>query len=307
MSVDVQVGDVNIQASDRAFYGINDAVVNVVVSASSPSNPRRDAVVAYIDLSVVSSVSNDNPGVLKFLVVAGTPAGSPADPSAGTIQTAVGGTNPYIILARIDVATSSSSVVNANITDRRNPAALAVPYLYGGASNTNGHLVPNVADDTVALLNATQTLSNKTLTDPSMTFGGISATGAWTSWTPTWTNLTVGNGVGDYKYLIVGKTVHFRLKFTLGTTSAVATGPRFSLPVNSTGMGDNDAYAIGTSLDAGIAAYYAFGRFGTSSTCDVMCGTASGSYIGHANIATTVPFTWATGDIIQLTGSYEAA
>lgn len=36
--------------------------------------------------------------------------------------------------------------------------------IFGGATNTNGHTVPNIADDTFALLAATQTLTNKTIT-----------------------------------------------------------------------------------------------------------------------------------------------
>ena len=40
--------------------------------------------------------------------------------------------------------------------------------IFGGANNTNGHAVPNVADDTFVLLAGTQTLTNKTLTTPTV-------------------------------------------------------------------------------------------------------------------------------------------
>jgi hypothetical protein len=193
--------------------------------------------------------------------------------SRSTSNTVDNGTPPTYgkNIAIVTVTNGATGIVNGNIADTR---------VQAGASAVGTGAVTNSA---------------------------LAANSAWTSWTPTWTNLTVGNGVGDYKYQQIGKTVHFRLKFTLGTTSAVGVGPRFTLPVNSTGMGDNDAYAIGTALDVGIAAYYAFGRFGTASTCDAMCATASGAYIGHSNIGTATPFTWGTGDIIQLTGTYEAA
>ena len=39
-------------------------------------------------------------------------------------------------------------------------------YIFGGGTNTAGHTVPNVADDTFVLLAATQTMTNKTLTSP---------------------------------------------------------------------------------------------------------------------------------------------
>lgn len=170
MSVDVSTGAAMITTSASvSYYGWTDAVTNVTVDASDPTNPRKDIVVAYIDLSLITSSTTNNSGALKFKAVAGTPAGSPADPSDGTIQSAVGAGNPFIKLARVAVAASASSIVNANLTDMRTPMALQMPYLYGGGSNTNGHLVPNVADDTVALLNAAQTLAGKTLSSPTMT------------------------------------------------------------------------------------------------------------------------------------------
>lgn len=171
MSVDVAEGAGSIMRStdDYPYYGFSDATKNVVVTAADGTNPRRDIVVAYVDKSVVQSATSDNPNALVFAIVAGTPAGSPSDPSDGDIQTAVGASNPFIKLARIAVAAGASSIVNANITDLRTPAALVMNRLYGGGSNTIGHLVPNVADDTVALLAAAQAFSNKTFGD---TLGG---------------------------------------------------------------------------------------------------------------------------------------
>lgn len=165
MSVDVAVGSGNIYTSGLVAYpywGFSDAVNNVTVSASNPSNPRKDIVVAYVDLSIVSSASNNNPGALKFLDVAGTAAGSPVDPSNSTIQSAVGAGNPWIKLARLSIAANASSVVNANITDLRQPVGW-MGNLWGGSSNTVGHAIPNAADDTVVLLAAAQSPTNKTI------------------------------------------------------------------------------------------------------------------------------------------------
>lgn len=62
---------------------------------------------------------------------------------------------------------------------------LKVSKISGGATNTNGHTVPDVADDTFALLAATQTLTNKTLTTPDINGGTVDAI----------TSLTVANNV----------------------------------------------------------------------------------------------------------------
>jgi len=166
MSVDVAIGDALISGTDRAFpVFIDTAAENVVISAANPTNPRHDIIVAWVDLSVVvnNPATPNTPGGLKLLAVAGTPAGTPADPSDGTIQTAVGASNPWIKLARVLVDASVGSIVTAKCTDLRTRSGLATNRLYGGASSTAGHLVPNVADDTVALLNAAQPVANKTI------------------------------------------------------------------------------------------------------------------------------------------------
>lgn len=161
MSVDIAAGESHIPYSTYSFFGWSDAVNNQTVSAADPTNPRKDIVVAFVDLSVVSSASNNNPNAYKLKVVPGTAAASPVDPLDATIQSSVGGSNPWIKLARIDVAAGATSIVTGNVTDLRAPVAFK-GRLWGGTSNTIGHAVPNAADDTVALLAAAQALTNKT-------------------------------------------------------------------------------------------------------------------------------------------------
>lgn len=119
MSVDIAAGDAHIPYSTYSFYAWSDATENVSVTAADGTNERYDIVVAYIDLAVVSSATDNNLGALKFDIVDGTPAGSPADPSDSAIQTAVGASNPWIKLARVSVPAGVSSIVDAYITDLR--------------------------------------------------------------------------------------------------------------------------------------------------------------------------------------------
>lgn len=123
MSVDVAIGDAMIPRSDGTYGhpAWNDAVYNQAITTADVSNPRRDIVVMYIDYSVTPStgVSNNTNGVVKIAVIAGTPAGSPSDPSNAAIQSAVGASNPYIKLARVRVAAAASSITNSVIDDLR--------------------------------------------------------------------------------------------------------------------------------------------------------------------------------------------
>lgn len=82
-----------------------------------------------------------------------------------------------------------------------------------------------------AIRSVSETLTNKTLTNPTIngatinaasTINGVSGTtisagyGAWTSWTPTITaGVTTPTASGAY--LLIGKTLHFRLAITGGT------------------------------------------------------------------------------------------
>lgn len=123
MSVDIAVGDAIIMRSDGT-YGhpvFNDATENKTVTTADGSNPRRDIVVVYVDYGQARStaVSNNTNGVIKTMIVAGTPAGSPTDPSNATIQSAVGSGNPFIKLARVRVPAGQTSISNTLIDDMR--------------------------------------------------------------------------------------------------------------------------------------------------------------------------------------------
>ncbi len=53
----------------------------------------------------------------------------------------------------------------------------------------------------------------------------------WQDWSPSYANLTIGNGTVTARYTQIGTTIHARFHFVLGSTSAVATNPVVGLPV----------------------------------------------------------------------------
>lgn len=108
------------------FFGIDTttgtpAGESVTITTANSSNPRIDTIVAYVDLSVTASTgSPNNPNnMLKLIAVAGTPAASPSAPTGSAIQSAIGGSNPYIVLANVLVGTSVTQINSGNITDLR--------------------------------------------------------------------------------------------------------------------------------------------------------------------------------------------
>ena len=133
--------------------------------------------------------------------------------------------------------------------------------------------------------------------------------GAWTAYTPTLTNITIGNGSFTAHYSQVGKTVFVRIRVIFGsTTSITGTFPTFTLPATSrasTGATGLMSYLFN---DFGIANYY--GSAPISQGVNAAAFTAinsGGSYASEIGVSSAIPFTWGTGDSIQGVGYYETA
>lgn len=119
MTVLVSEGQIRIPYSDYAYMAWSEGNTIVSVATADPSNPRIDRVVAYIDRSM-SFVDTDinNPGMLKYKAVTGTPNAVPSAPNDAAVNSSVSN-NPWVELARISVTAALSSVTNAKITDTR--------------------------------------------------------------------------------------------------------------------------------------------------------------------------------------------
>ena len=131
---------------------------------------------------------------------------------------------------------------------------------------------------------------------------------AWQTWSPTWTNLTIGNGANTYaKYNVVGKTVFFKLKLTFGGTTSISGEPTFSLPVNfnsdyTTASSDTIASTVLLRDDSTNTRQQGVLLWGSASTIIVRYMASSEVY---TPISPYSPFTWATSDVMTISGFYE--
>lgn len=132
---------------------------------------------------------------------------------------------------------------------------------------------------------------------------------AWTSYAPTFGSaVTVGNGTATGGYQQVGKLVHFRAKFVLGTTSSIGANPvTVTLPVTgSAGLPMGQA-TIHYYDDSAAKMFLGLAVF-TSTT--VVTGYYMNTSTFNArgdSLSSTAPFTWTNPDYIQVAGWYEAA
>lgn len=126
---------------------------------------------------------------------------------------------------------------------------------------------------------------------------------AWASYTPTLTNVTVGNGTTTAYYNQVGRIVHFSVKFVLNTTSAVSGAIGVSLPVAAARQTEEFNVKF-LDNSAGTPGGYMVGSHLWASSTRVDLCTINPAL---AYTSGTVPWTWATFDFFSVTGTYEAA
>jgi hypothetical protein len=117
MGITVGTGVVYIAGTEGTSQGgytaIAPTTTNIAVTAAHATLPRIDIVVAQVQDQVYSGVTN----TWSLAVVAGTAAASPVAPAAP---------NNSVILANIAVAAAVTSIVNANITDKRPYLAMGI-------------------------------------------------------------------------------------------------------------------------------------------------------------------------------------
>lgn len=110
MSVDVAAGAAMVGGTQDVnageYFVFNDAVVNVPIEASDPTNPRIDIIGVKVRDQEYSGSDND----AAIVVVKGTAAGVPSEPTLPA---------NFLTLARVDVAAAAASIANGVITDRR--------------------------------------------------------------------------------------------------------------------------------------------------------------------------------------------
>lgn len=147
--------------------------------------------------------------------------------------------------------------------------------------------------------------TNKTFTFPNET-GTIPVGVPWTTWTPTWSGLSLGNGVVTAQYTQIGKTVFCRLGVVFGTTTTFSAVFTASLPVTAV---SGDPIFCGTAYleDAGSQGYVASVKLDATTSVKLSVGGSGGTYVTANDVSNTVPFTWATGDFIRTYFFYQAA
>lgn len=121
------------------------------------------------------------------------------------------------------------------------------------------------------------------------------------TWTPTLTNVTVGNGIiSDTYYIKIGQVVHIGFNFVFGSTTTVAAGvvDVSGLPFAVGGNGSGAAWLF----DATAGGYTLPAVLPTSTSGFFRIGR--GTTVGTDQLTNTLPFIWAVNDRINFAGTY---
>lgn len=126
---------------------------------------------------------------------------------------------------------------------------------------------------------------------------------AWTSYTPTIGGWTKNNGTTTGAFIEFGKLIIFRARYTVGSTDTISGGLTMTLPVAAADAVVGDPIGVAGLVDISASSYRAWQTIlDDVGGGDVRFRDATGNALNP-----TTPWTWATGDIISINGSYEAA
>ena len=207
-------------------------------------------------------------------------------------------------------------------TDLVKNGALAIRTLGNAIDTTMATMTPKstfTAKGSIAAATAASTPANVTVgaNDTLLAADSTAAAGvawkasstlyAWTTWSPTVSGFTKGNGTEVARYCQIGKTVFFEYSFTLGSTSSVSGLPQISTPVTYKGSLIFNPCGEALIEDKDTAYYFGLVSLQTSTNNLLVYLTKTdATYARDGYISATVPFTWGSTDRFFISGSYEA-
>lgn len=221
---------------------------------------------------------------------------------------------------------STSTLVDLVTAQTLTNKTLTSPTISGGTISNTTISVNSISEFTAAngvtidslnikdgKLNTNNSVVTANITDAAVTpaklVAGTGSSWAWSTWSPTWTNVTTTGSTTAAYYIQIGKTVFWRLMFTFGAATAFTGEPRFTLPVTSlsAAYADSAQVGFGSAIDTGAAAYGIIAFYVNTTTVGLRTFGAAGTYINQVSLSATVPFAFASGDSVQLQGFYEVA
>jgi hypothetical protein len=133
-----------------------------------------------------------------------------------------------------------------------------------------------------------------------LTAADMNIIGTWTSFTPSWVNLTPGNGVVSAAYCEINRVLFVRVKLTWGTTTSCTDPVRMTLPASLTqNTGSQEIIGFGQYTDTGVASYIGQAYVVSSTVIGLGVMNSAGTYTAANNVNNTRPHTFGNTDIMS--------
>lgn len=233
----------------------------------------------------------------------------------------------------ITVPDASLTMVGTATTQTLTNKTLTSPTITGGTYDNGTITVDSISGHTVA---TTVTVGNVQMANGVINTSGavtatsiaagavqpqalVSGTGSgwtWSSFTPTLTNFTVGNGSMTGYYSQTGKIVCGHVDIKFGTTSTWTGNLLINYPVAASSHYDTVSYLslqfpIGNTIaydSSAVTQYYGTTVVYNTTAMGILVWNATGTNLSTQNaFSASQPFTWATNDILSIEFCYEAA
>jgi len=299
------------------FGGTSDTT-NIYRSAASTLKTDGNLIVGTAGTAAGSAATIDGSQTLTNKTLTTPTIGSFAN--AGHNHTnAVGGGQLDPTTALTSTGTPSSS------TFLRGDNTWSTPVVGGDVSSNTATSV----DSEIALFNSTTGKSIKRATGTGvahLTSGVLSASGvvnadlstsagelgaAWATYTPTWTNVSIGNATVGLRYKQIGKTVFVRGTVIYGNSTSVSGTIIFSLPVTSASYaGTAGTQPIGSGIIYDVSGGGVFRSaviWNSTTTARLNVLPANGTWVSYFNADATNPVAPGTSDEWTVSFCYEAA
>ena len=172
--------------------------------------------------------------------------------------------------------------------------------------DAKGDLIAASANDTPARLAVGA--NDLLLTAASGEATGLKYTGGWTTWTPSYVRLTIGNGTVTARYQQIGKTVNFIWQLVWGSTTSTTNYPYITFPITPSLVNTYQNIGFSQLIDTSTGAIY-FGSVQSESTGGFtpFNQKTDATYLYQGIVDSGTPVTWTTNDVWVLYGSYEVA
>ena len=126
----------------------------------------------------------------------------------------------------------------------------------------------------------------------------------WQLWNPTYASLTVGNGTVVARYRVLHRYLQFHWQLICGSTTVIGTNPKVVIPPGWLIHNDSQLYVLNPAMAVDASAnVFRAGVAGAFDAADNVLTTRI--IFDNVTTSATSPFTWATGDILAVSGGVE--